>query len=310
MISKMNHIKTPIENNNTYSCLFQIPPKNKRYVVIDTETTGIWKGNYLKQLAGVEIINGIITTNILNIFIDPNVLKNKLLKHCIIKEDIYNKDKNKLKVFREFLGDSLVFAHNAKFDREVLNRSFNAYNLETVPVLNFRCTMLIFLEIISPVDSLYNMNAITLQKCCKYFGLKTFGLKYHDAKTDSFMAARLIIKIYDEIDNNIKISKYFNYNDQDKLDTHYNIYKNIRKKNNDNNSYNSEFFISIKNNYIPPFLRNDDIKMNKKIPKIEGNKIDKKLTSDIESKNEQEISNIIVNQIINEYNPMKQMINK
>ena len=116
MISKMNHIKTPIENNNTYSCLFQIPPKNKRYVVIDTETTGIWKGNYLKQLAGVEIINGIITTNILNIFIDPNVLKNKLLKHCIIKEDIYNKDKNKLKVFREFLGDSLVFAHNAKFD--------------------------------------------------------------------------------------------------------------------------------------------------------------------------------------------------
>ena len=124
------------------------------------------------------------------------------------------------------------------------------------------------------------------------------------------MEARLIIKIYDEIDNNIKISKYFNYNDQDKLDTHYNIYKNIRKKNNDNNSYNSEFFISTKNNYIPPFLRNDDIKMNKKIPKIEGNKIDKKLTSDIESKNEKEISNIIVNQIINEYNLMKQMINK
>ena len=39
----------------------------------------------------------------MNIFIDSNVMKYKIIKGCIINKDKYNKEKNKLKDFRELL---------------------------------------------------------------------------------------------------------------------------------------------------------------------------------------------------------------
>lgn len=78
---------------------------------------------------------------------------------------------------RTWIGNSIIFAHNAPFDIQVINEIFLFYGIEKIPNINFRCTMRIFLEIISAVNPSYNMSRISLAKCCNFFGLKTFGQK-------------------------------------------------------------------------------------------------------------------------------------
>lgn len=317
--------KNTLEKTTDYKCkypfLFHIPSKNGRYIIVDTETTGIFKGNYLIEIGAIEFINGSLTHEKFNAKFDPIIIKNKISKRCIKNNHKFNEEKNKLNDFRMFVGNSLVFAHNATFDMKVLNKTLSSFDLEEIPFTNFRCTMKIFLEIINTLNPLYNKNSISLKECCKYYRIDTCGGKYHNANFDSIMTSKLLIKLYNEIENNIKVSKYFNFENNDDLELHYKIYQDLKRQNNKINSYFDDSFLELNQYEIPGFLNCNTIEIkNKKLnnimknkefnknddqKEIENKKFDFELgkkTIGLREKTDLEISRDIVNKIINEYN--------
>jgi len=70
-----------------YPFLFQIPPKKGRYLLVDTETTGILKGNYLTEIGGLELIDGILSKNIFKVTFAPKIIKEKILKKKLFETE-------------------------------------------------------------------------------------------------------------------------------------------------------------------------------------------------------------------------------
>ena len=289
MLPKKFNNKT--QGQSQYPFLFQIPQKNGRYLIIDTETTGIFKGNYLTEIGGIEMINGFVTEYNFNAKFDPIIIKKKILNKNLFKNvHEFEEAKNTLNLFRIWVGNSIVFAHNAIFDLKVLNRTLAAFKLEKIPEVNFRCTMHIFLEIISVKDPLFNKNFISLKECCQYYGLKTFGKNFHTAKTDVSMLSKLLLKLYGEIDTNPKVSKLFDYNNQD--DLHYIIYKNLKKINHKINSYNDKTFLSLLTYEMAPFLKGNEKLPENALNESKEVKIKKMADNDIKNGKNKDINNL------------------
>jgi len=239
-----------------YKHLYQIPPKIGRYVVLDTETTGLKKEDQIIEIGACEMKNGNLTGDQFHIYIRPRLIMEEkiVLIHGITNKfyddyykDIYKDDKQNLVNFSQWVGNSIIFAHNAPFDMNAINRELYFWGLHEIPIIRYRCTMRIFREILSKVDPLYDEKYFTLEKCCEYFGLQTSGKIFHNALFDSYMTARLMSKIYEKIDDTPLLTKEFNYDKQESLDTHYFVYKKQKIENHNNNDYYSSFFIPTKN---------------------------------------------------------------
>ena len=113
-----------------YRELYIIPTKFGRYIVIDTEKTGLKKNNNVDKLDAHEIIDGKLTGGQFHIYIKPRLQMEEIVIriHQITNnyyndfyEDIYTNDKQNLIDFINWVRDSLIFAHNATFDINALN---------------------------------------------------------------------------------------------------------------------------------------------------------------------------------------------
>jgi len=193
-----------------YKHLYQIPPKIGRYVVLDTETTGLKKEDQIIEIGACEMKNGNLTGDQFHIYIRPRLIMEEkiVLIHGITNKFyddyykyIYKSDKQNLINFSQWVGNSIIFAHNAPFDMNAINRELYFWGLHEIPIIRYRCTMRIFREILSKIDPLYDEKYFTLEKCCEYFKLQTSGKIFHNALFDSYMTAKLMNKIYDKIDD-------------------------------------------------------------------------------------------------------------
>ena len=162
-------------------------------------------------------------------------------------KDIYISDKQNLLNFSKWVGNSIIFAHNAPFDMNAINRELFFWGLHEIPIKKYRCSMRIFREIISKTEPLYDEKYTSLEKCCEYFGLKSNEKIFHNALFDSYMTARLVCKLYEKIDSDPELYKDFDYNKQESLEAHYYIYKKQNLENQNfimNNNFNNEFYYS------------------------------------------------------------------
>ena len=91
--------------------------------------------------------------------------------------------------------------------------------------------MRIFAEIIDKLDPSYDLKIVSLEKCCEYFGLETSGKKYHEGLDDSILIGKLMLELYQKIDDKPIILKDFDYLNQKSLETHYYAYKGHKNKN-------------------------------------------------------------------------------
>ena len=144
-----------------YKELYLIPPKYGRYVVLDTETTGLKKNDHVVELGAHEILDGKLTGGQFHIYIKPRLQMEEIVIriHQITNdyyhdfyEDIYTNDKQNLINFINWVGDSLIFAHNATFDMNALNLELRYWGLPEFPKEKFRCSMRIFKEIIGRIE--------------------------------------------------------------------------------------------------------------------------------------------------------------
>jgi DNA polymerase III epsilon subunit-like protein len=163
--------------------------------------------------------------------------------------DFYESDKQSLINFCKFIGNSIIFAHNAPFDMNAINNELNFWGLNEIPLKRFRCSMRIFMDVIGKIDIKYDNRFTSLFNCCEYFNIKSEENNFHNALFDSFMTAKMITKIYETLDTNINLRKKIGYN-QKALDYFFidNIVNKSKRKKND----------------LPKKKEDDDKKSNKK----------------------------------------------
>ena len=230
-----------------YKYLYKLPPKGGRYIVLDTETTGLGGNDQVVELGAHEIVNGKLTGNQFHIYIRPRIQMDKTVIsiHKITNtfydeyySDVYESDKQNLINFSKFIGNSLIFAHNAPFDMGMINSELKYWNLNEIPIKRFRCSMRIFKDIIGKIDIRYRDTFTSLTNCCEYFKLKSNENNFHNGLFDSFMTSRMICKIYETLDKNANLRKKMGY-DQQVIDC---FFKESKRKKNEikGNSKNKE----------------------------------------------------------------------
>ena len=308
-----------------YKHLYQIPPKSGRYIVLDTETTGLKKEDHIIEIGACEIKNGNLTGDQYHIYIKPRlIMEERIVQiHGITNKfyddyykDVYMSDKQNLLNFSKWVGNSIIFAHNAPFDMNAINRELYFWGLHEIPIKKYRCSMRIFREIISKEEPLYDEKYTSLEKCCEYFGLKSNDKIFHNALFDSYMTARLVCKLYEKIDSNPILFKDFDYNKQESLDTHFYLYKKHKMENyNNNNDYynpylntnnKSVFSTSLQEEFNCHDKKELNINKNDGVKNLEGNKENnntennKDIHSNINAKEQIELSNEILNEIFKE----------
>jgi len=244
----MNFSKNNIENDfKKYNFLYNIPPKIGRYIVLDTETTGLGRNDHVIEIGANEIKNGRLTGVQFHIYLKSRKIMNeKLISIHKIKNDDYDKyyknvyadQKTTLENFLNFIGDSIIFAHNASFDLEMINKELRYWKLKTISPKKFRCTMRIFQSVISKVNEGFYLNFSSLKHCCNYFNLENNENQFHNALFDSYMTARLINKIYDLLEMNKHIKKDKNINITNSLDNFIITKKEEKKNSLENNNVN------------------------------------------------------------------------
>ena len=294
-----------------YKHLYQIPPKNGRYIVLDTETTGLKKEDHIIEIGACEIKNGNLTGDQFHIYLRPRlVMEDRVVQlHGISNnfydeyyKDIYMDDKQNLLNFSKWVGGSIIFAHNAPFDMNAINRELFYWGLHEIPIKKYRCSMRIFREIISLEEPLYDEKYTSLEKCCEYFGIKSNGKIFHNALFDSYMTARLVNKLYEKIDNNPVMYKDFDYNRKESLDAHYYIYQKNKMEHFNNGEHHGLLY------YIPKDKNNFSPKPSEEI-KYKNNNINNIKINEENSKIKKEENENAVNREIKENKENKENMN-
>jgi DNA polymerase-3 subunit epsilon len=296
-----------------YKYLYNIPPKSGRYIVLDTETTGLHKKAHMIELGAHEIINGKLTGIQFHIYIKPRELMSKeVINIHKIKNDFYEKfcksiyesDKNNMENFLKFIGNSIIFAHNAPFDMNIINNELNYWKLQNLSIKRFRCTMRIFYNVVSKIDLKYSLSFTNLGKCCEYFNIKSEENNFHNALFDAFMTARMICEIYDLLDKNkqLRNNKGINYttnsidcflktenltssNFIEKEFKRKKLYKEIHNKENNNINIKKK---KIKINYQSDLNGKNEVKNNEYLFITNKENINQ-----LENKNEKEVNDIL-----------------
>ena len=303
--------KKPTKDEILYKTYYLIPPRQGRYIVLDTETTGLNDNSQIVELGCHEIINGKLTGGQFHIYIRPRtVMDNEVIKiHKITNtfyddyyKGIYEGDKQNLINFIKFVGNSLIFAHNAPFDMNAINKELKFWKLNEISFKRFRCTMRIFTEVIGKIDPSYYDKFVNLEKCCEFFKLKCEKDSYHNALFDSFMTARLIDKLYELIEGNQLLKKKI-YIGQKSIDNYLrgknnNYVKNRKESSNKNKNSDKFEKINIMNNKKKLELEltsgtgedNDE----SSLEKIKEERINKQLENG-------ELSNEIIEQIFSDF---------
>ena len=186
--------------------LSELPSHLGRYIAIDAEFTGLdEKEDQLLELAACEIKDCKLTWKKFHCYIKPRGEIKGTEFHGITKET-YEKlpeglildDKKNLEDFLNFVGDSLIFAHNPIKDIAFINKELSLNGLKPLENNQFRCTMRLYYK---RFCNTY-IKKINLESCCKTFNIKCFG--NHSAVEDCENTGKLLIYLIRKKKNNKK----------------------------------------------------------------------------------------------------------
>lgn len=195
-----------------YPSLALIPNRNARYVVLDTETTGLFcEDNHIIEVGAVEIINGYLTGNQFHAYlrprkkIEPKAEEKHRMNDVFYEknyEGSYESEKIVMENLLAFVRDSLIFAHNAQFDLQFINKELSHWNMKQMPEENFRCSMRIFKNLFENNIFQKIFKGSSLSSCCEFFNIRFDNKSLHCALYDATLTAKLINTIYDFLEKN------------------------------------------------------------------------------------------------------------
>ena len=168
--------------------------KNIREIVLDTETTGLSheNGDRIVDIGCVELINHVQTGNTYHVYINPERSMNKEASEISGITDDFLIDKPLFKdivdEFLNFVQDSPLVIHNAKFDIGFLNSELQRVGKPIFDLDKAIDTLLI-------ARKKFPGAPVNLDALCKRFDVDTSIRVKHGALIDCFLLADVYINL-------------------------------------------------------------------------------------------------------------------
>ena len=166
-----------------------------RYVVLDTETTGLDPddGHKIIEIGCIEILNRAITDNTFHKYLNPqreiDIEASKIhgltysnLKDKPIFEEVHQE-------FLDYIGDSPIIIHNAPFDLGFLNKEFSLFSKTDVLSKNEIIDSLKLARKLSPGKR------NTLDALCERYSIDNSDRSLHGALLDAELLAFVYLKM-------------------------------------------------------------------------------------------------------------------
>jgi len=165
-----------------------------REIIFDTETTGLYplEGDRITELGCVEVINMIATGREFHALINPDrdipAEVTAITGHT--REMLRDKPRFEevADAFLAFVGDDVMVAHNAPFDRGFINMELTRAGLQPYPDSRFKDTAEMARERFP--GSPANLNAL-----CKRFDISLESRTKHGALIDAYLLAEVYLEL-------------------------------------------------------------------------------------------------------------------
>ncbi|WGS66578.1 DNA polymerase III subunit epsilon [Candidatus Carsonella ruddii] len=170
----------------------------KKYIFLDVETTGLspHKGDRIIEIGCVEVINGFLTGRVFHSYFKNNaeISIEAFQIHGINKNFLQDKPffYEKIDDFLGFINNSIIVAHNAKFDVNFLHYEINQCggDADEFYEKNF------FLDSLEIARKMFPKQRNDLDSLCKRFNiLNNFLREKHSALIDAWLLALVINKM-------------------------------------------------------------------------------------------------------------------
>ena len=199
-----------------------------RELVLDTETTGLYpeNGDRIVEIGIIELSNHIKTGKYFHYYINPeresDIKAEKI--HGLSREFLSDKLKfsDIAEELVEFLSDSKIIIHNAKFDVSFLNSELTKCDLKNLNSDNILDTLIL-------ARKKYPGQSVSLDNLCRRFGIDIANRKVHGALLD----AELLSLVYLELIGGIQTKLNFDNHENiilDEISKNININENYKKK--------------------------------------------------------------------------------
>ncbi len=167
-----------------------------REIAFDTETTGLrWdEDDRIIELGAVELINHVPTGNTFQTYINPGrpVSEATIRITGITDDDLKDspgfEDASIVDAFLDFIGDDILVAHNASFDRGFLNMELERCSRPPIPEARW-------VDTVSMARKRYPGAPASLDALCKRFDISLSSRAFHGALLDSQLLARVYLEL-------------------------------------------------------------------------------------------------------------------
>ncbi|MBL8676251.1 MAG: DNA polymerase III subunit epsilon [Alphaproteobacteria bacterium] len=165
-----------------------------REIVLDTETTGFEpsQGHRLVEIGCIELINHLPTGRVFHTYINPErdvpeeAYNVHGLSYDFLKSHPLFCDVGSL--FLDFIEDSPLVIHNAKFDMKFINAELKTHELKEVPFERAIDTLLI-------ARKKFPGSPASLDALCKRFGVDNKARDKHGALLDAELLAQVYLEL-------------------------------------------------------------------------------------------------------------------
>lgn len=165
-----------------------------REIVLDTETTGFEpsQGHRLVEIGCLELINHVPTGRVFHTYLNPNrdVPQDAYAVHGLSYEFLKDHPpfQDMASPFLEFIEDSSLVIHNAKFDMKFLNAELKDHDLPEIPFNRAVDTLMI-------ARRKFPGSPASLDALCKRFGVDNKARNKHGALLDAELLAQVYLEL-------------------------------------------------------------------------------------------------------------------
>ena len=165
-----------------------------REIVFDTETTGFHANgdDRITEIGALEVIDLLPTGRQFHCYLDPQrEVPAKVVEITGLTTDFLRGKplfKDKADEFLEFIGDSILIAHNAQFDMGFINAELRRSGREPLPARRFKDTL-------AMAHAKFPGSPASLDALCKRFGISLSARDKHGAIIDSELLAAVYLEL-------------------------------------------------------------------------------------------------------------------
>lgn len=174
-----------------------------RQVILDTETTGFKpeEGHRIVEFAALEMVDRVLTGKVCHIYINPErTIGEEVIKiHGITNEKVKHEKtfSGVAQQIKEFMQDSELIIHNAKFDLSFLNFQFKQLGDE-VNFPNVANYTIATIDTLQLAKQKFPNSKNSLDALCDRFNINRTHRSYHGALIDCHLLAQVYLHLTKE----------------------------------------------------------------------------------------------------------------